>query len=87
MPVTEQPIAEHEAFADLVLSDDDLVRAEFDDLIAACWESPYEPPPGKPSPPTRGREPRPPLSRPRSSRIRLDRWPLRRPLGRGRGPP
>ena len=33
-----------EAFTDLITSDADLVRAEFDALIAACWPSPPAPP-------------------------------------------
>ncbi|HZX03766.1 hypothetical protein, partial [Kribbella sp.] len=43
-----------EVFVDLVLGDDDLVRAEFDALIADCWESPSEPPRRKTSPPGGG---------------------------------
>jgi hypothetical protein len=35
-----------EAFTDLVTGDQELVRAEFDALIAACWSSP--PPPDLP---------------------------------------
>jgi hypothetical protein len=38
-----------EAFTDLVSSDPDLVRAEFDALIGACWDEP-PPPPTRPVP-------------------------------------
>jgi hypothetical protein len=39
-----------EAFSDLISGDDDLVRAEFDALIAAGWpEPPPSPPPPAPS--------------------------------------
>jgi hypothetical protein len=56
----QQTIAEAEVFVDLVLDDDDLMRAEFDALIAACWDSPSEPPSRKPSPPGDGWAGRPP---------------------------
>jgi hypothetical protein len=39
-----------EAFLDLVTADDDLVRAEFDALIAASWDAPPPPPPAVPAP-------------------------------------
>jgi hypothetical protein len=39
-----------EAFTDLISGDEDLVRAEFDALIAASWQSP-PPPPVPPAPP------------------------------------
>jgi hypothetical protein len=48
-----------EAFADLVTSDPDLVRDEFDALIGANWSEPPEPP-APPAPPA-GR-PEPPRS-------------------------
>jgi hypothetical protein len=40
-----------EAFTDLVTSDPDLVRDEFDALIGANWNEPPEPP-APPAPPT-----------------------------------
>ena len=41
-----------EAFAELVAGHDDMVRAEFDALIAANWPPPPEPPaPSTPRPP------------------------------------
>ena len=40
---TQQTLDQAEVFVDLLLGDDDLMRAEFDALIAACWESPCEP--------------------------------------------
>ncbi|MFC6016830.1 hypothetical protein ACFP2T_11505 [Plantactinospora solaniradicis] len=46
----------HEAFVELVQHDDDLMRAEFDALIDACWHWPPPPPPARPQP-----VPRPPL--------------------------
>ncbi|MGI5215689.1 hypothetical protein [Plantactinospora sp. CA-290183] len=46
----------HEAFVELVQHDDDLMRAEFDALIDACWHTPPPPPPARPQP-----APRPPL--------------------------
>jgi hypothetical protein len=39
-----------EVFLDLVTHDDDLVRAEFDALIAASWDAPPPPPPAVPAP-------------------------------------
>jgi hypothetical protein len=39
-----------EAFLDLTLADDELMRAEFDALISASWESPCEPPVDRPCP-------------------------------------
>jgi hypothetical protein len=39
-----------EVFLDLVANDDDLVRAEFDALIAASWDAPPPPPPAVPAP-------------------------------------
>jgi hypothetical protein len=87
MPVTEQLIAETEVFLDLALGDDELVRAEFDALIAACWESPYEPPVDKPSPPARAWEARPQPWWPWLPGTRPGRGPMRRPAGRGRDPP
>jgi hypothetical protein len=38
-----------EAFTDLVCSDDDLVRAEFDALIRSSWPPPVPPAPPAPS--------------------------------------
>ena len=87
MPVTEQRLDEAEVFVDLALSDDDLVRAEFDALIAACWESPSEPPTDKPSPPNRAWEARPQPWWPCLPGTRLGCGPVRRPAGRERGPP
>jgi len=40
-----------EAFTELVSNDADLVRAEFDALIAACWNEPPAPPAPSTSPP------------------------------------
>jgi hypothetical protein len=85
MPGTEQLI--DDAFVDLALADDELMRAEFDALIAACWESPCEPPLDKSSPPARAWGARPPSRQPRLRGRRLGCGPTRRPLGRGRGPP
>ena len=77
----------HEAFLDLTLADDELVRAEFDALIAACWESPSEPPLDKPCPP-RGGQPAQPQPRRVRRRIRAPEWVLpQRPDGRARSPP
>jgi len=33
-----------EAFTDLITGDEELVRAEFDDLVASSWQSPSSPP-------------------------------------------
>jgi hypothetical protein len=76
-----------EAFLDLTLADDELMRAEFDALIAACWESPSEPPVDKPCPPGGGH-----TAGPRSRRARRGVRALRPVLpqrtdGRARGPP
>ncbi|GGN95074.1 hypothetical protein GCM10010112_84980 [Actinoplanes lobatus] len=43
--------AVQDAFIDLVCQDDDLLRAEFDALVAASWHTPPGPPP--PAPPRR----------------------------------
>jgi hypothetical protein len=84
---TQQTLDEDEVFLDLALADDDLVRAEFDALIAACWESPCEPPRDKTSPPAGAWAPRPPSMWPRPPVGPLGPVPARRPLGRERGPP
>ncbi|TCC24372.1 hypothetical protein [Kribbella sindirgiensis] len=76
-----------EAFLDLMLADDELVHAEFDALIAACWESPSEPPLDKPCPPGGGHPARPPSRRTRRGAGGLGRLLPRRPAGRARGPP
>jgi len=51
--VTSTPAAEakQDAFIDLICQDDDLLRAEFDALIAASWDPPPAAPP--PAPPRR----------------------------------
>ncbi|MGZ0146032.1 hypothetical protein ACXJJ3_03075 [Kribbella sp. WER1] len=86
--IKQQTIAEAEVFVDVVLDDDDLMRAEFDALIAACWESPSEPSRRKPSPPIGGWAGRPPHWWPRRQRSALTgRIPVRRPQSRQRGPP
>jgi hypothetical protein len=46
----DQVLEDADVFLDVALGDDDFVRAEFDALIAACWESPCEPPLDKPGP-------------------------------------
>jgi len=38
-------------FVDLICEDDELVRAEFDALVAACWD--LTPPPARPPAPSR----------------------------------
>ncbi|TCC49047.1 hypothetical protein E0H75_21100 [Kribbella capetownensis] len=84
----QQTVAEAEVFVDLVLDDDDLMRAEFDALIGACWEAPSEPPRRKPSPPGGGWAGRPPHRWPPWQRSPLaGSVPARRPLSRERGPP
>jgi hypothetical protein len=89
MTATQQQVPDQvEVFVDLVLGDDDLVRAEFDALIAACWETPCEPPHRRPSPPAGGWAARPPHRGPRRPGLLLDATgPTRRPHGRERGPP
>jgi hypothetical protein len=76
-----------EAFLDLTLADDELMRAEFDALIAACWESPCEPPLDKPCPPGGGQPARPPSRRVRRGADALGPVLRRRADGRARGPP
>jgi len=53
-----------EAFTDLISGDEDLVRAEFDALIAASWQPPVPPPPPAPPAfdPSRGTCPVPPAA-------------------------
>jgi hypothetical protein len=82
MTVNTQQIAD-EVFVDLVLGDDDWVRAEFDDLVAACWEPPLD----KPCPPVGGWDARPPPWWARQPGVPLGLVPPRRPDGRERGPP
>jgi len=43
-------VAERDAFIDLVYQDEDLVRAEFDALVAAAWDTPPPLPPALPQP-------------------------------------
>jgi hypothetical protein len=79
------PVIELDTFLDVVYDDPELVRAEFDDLIAACWDD---------SPPTLPRRSRRPPPRPRPQRPRapeLGSRPAPRQGGsvhaRQRGPP
>jgi hypothetical protein len=54
----------YDAFIDLVCRDEDLLRAEFDELIAESWATTSEPaPPPSPPPPAPSR-PTPPPRRP-----------------------
>jgi len=87
MTVDTQLLDEEEAFLDLTLADDELMRAEFDALIAACWESPCEPPLDKPCPPGKGWTARPPSPWTRQYAAPLGLVPPRRLYGRARGPP
>jgi hypothetical protein len=83
-----QTLAEAEVFIDLVLGDDDLVRAEFDALIAACWDSPSQPARRRLSPPGGGWAGRPPRRWPPWQRFPLaGSVPARRPHSTERGPP
>jgi len=83
----QRTVDEAEVFIDLVLGDDELVRAEFDALIAACWESPCEPPSDKLCPPNGGWAAQPVSRWPRRPGIQLGPVPRRQPHGRERGPP
>ena len=86
--IQQQTLDEAEVFVDLVLGDDDWVRAEFDALIADCWESPCEPPRRKPCPPAGGWAALPPGRWPRGPRVPLGaEVHSHRPEGRGRDPP
>ena len=88
MTATKQTEAEAVVFLDLVLSDDDLVRAEFDALIAACWESPCEPPDDKVCPPAGGWAAPPPSPwQDRPGFPVVAGAATHRPDGRERGPP
>jgi hypothetical protein len=49
-----------EAFAELVSSDPDLVQAEFDALIGACWDQPPASPPSPAPPASSAARPVPP---------------------------
>jgi len=74
-----------DAFLDLVCQDDELLRAEFDALIAASWHTPPPPPPA-PSDPARrppGWPPAPP-GEPRPLRQTVREAPR---LRRQRSPP
>jgi hypothetical protein len=83
----QQTAGEAEVFVDLVLGDDDWVRAEFDALIAACWESPCEPPPDKLCPPAGAWAARPFSRWPRRPGMKLAAVSRQQPPGRERGPP
>ncbi|WP_406833042.1 hypothetical protein ABEG17_09480 [Pedococcus sp. KACC 23699] len=69
-----------EEFLELVCADEELLRAEFDEIIAQEWTSP--PPPGEPRAATPGDGPRRPLtgpvdaawSRPRACHPLIPRW-------------
>jgi hypothetical protein len=87
MTTTTPRPTEADVFAELVYDDVELVRAEFDALIAACWESPSEPPLGKPCPPDGGWAGRPPLPIPRRPGLPAAPALHRPPEGRQRGPP
>jgi hypothetical protein len=57
---------DEDVFLDLVCQDDELVRDEFDALIAASWHTPPPPPPALPEPSDRPPGwPCPPLPAPR----------------------
>jgi hypothetical protein len=79
--------AVRDAFVDLICQDDDLVRAEFDALVAASWHTPPGPPP--PAPPRRP----PPGAAPPATpvvdggRLPAGRAPARRHGRRQRSPP
>lgn len=79
--------AVHEQFLELVCDDDELLVAEFDEIVARAWDGPHPPSPGRPAGPTaEGWERyRRPASRPhlrgRPRHPGADGWP------RGRGPP
>lgn len=88
MPNTTAPAGradELDTFLDLVFEDPELVRAEFDDLIAACWDD------SPPSPPSRRRRPAPqPRSAPRPASQAgpgATTTALRNAEARQRGPP
>ena len=86
--IQQQTLDEAGVFVDLVLGDDDLVRAEFDALIADSWESPCEPSRRKPCPSAGGWAAWPPGRWPRWHRIPLAATVLTcRPEARGRDPP
>jgi len=78
-------VDELDTFLDVICGDPELVRAEFDDLIAACWhDSPPSPPSRRRRPPPTprpGRRPEPPAK----SAIQ-EAWPSSR-RARQRGPP
>jgi hypothetical protein len=85
--IAQQLVDETTALLDLEL-DDALVRAEFDALIAECWEDPCEPPPDKPCARLGGWPARPSIrSTAHEAGIATDLAPSPRPHVRGRGPP
>lgn len=84
---TQQTLHQDEVFVELVLGDDGLVRAEFDALIAACWESPCEPPRRRHCPPVGAWAPWPQPRLARAPGVPCNPVPPRRPDGRQRGPP
>ncbi|WP_432876975.1 hypothetical protein ACQPYH_27735 [Kribbella sp. CA-245084] len=83
--MTPGAVDQLDTFWDVVCDDPEMLRAEFDDLIATSWDD------SPPSPPTRPRRPepkpgpsRPPAPAPSRS---LTRRPLRDAEARQRGPP
>ncbi|MEV0284798.1 hypothetical protein AB0H36_11860 [Kribbella sp. NPDC050820] len=84
---TQHTLDDAEVFVDLVLGDDELVRAEFDALIAACWEAPCGPPTRRRSPSVGDWAERPPRRWPRRGGLWRGRVPSARPDARQRGPP
>jgi hypothetical protein len=50
MPTTSTDQALNDAFLDLAFADQEIVDAEFEELIAASWEPPPPAPPARPEP-------------------------------------
>jgi hypothetical protein len=50
MPTTSTNQALYDAFLDLAYADQEIVDAEFEELIAASWEPPPPAPPARPEP-------------------------------------
>ncbi len=86
MPTSTDPVEQD--FLDLVLTDPDLLRAEFEQIIASAWPDP--PPPHRPQPPVGPANPSGPgnpQTRPGPGPALPPRWSWPTAWGRQRAPP
>lgn len=79
--------AVHEQFLELVFEDDELLTAEFDEIVARAWDGPDVPSPGRPAGPTAEGWERYRRQRPRLHLTARPRHPGADAWARERGPP